>query len=268
MTATRPSDAIAEEGRIMRNSLGLLAALTALATFGCATPFVSARTENHTWADPAEGTVTIAYVGDPFLSVGRAKQQRAIVIPAGVSTGGYSIARGEYIVSGMTADGTTYRAPISAHEIQASTMNNLTNVLLNGQQATVPPFIEWKSEPGKEPELCANGSCRKSPAATFEWVDVESFEQRLIYSGRSGKTIRVEYREFTDDMARPAYRTELVFDLGKSRVVGVKGSRIEVLGLNNEAIKFRIISPFSAEERVGSKGRRRRAVATPAAPAP
>jgi hypothetical protein len=245
----------------------LVAALTisvALISMGCVTPFVPAQPEDQTWAKPAEGTVATAYVGDPFLSVGRAKQQRAIVIPSGISTGGYSIAPGEYLVTYMRPVG-IYRAPIAPHQTKASGTNSFVNALLTGQAPPVPTFIEWKAEAGKAPELCANGSCRKNPAAKLEWVDVDSFEQRLIYAGRSGKVIRVEYREFSSDMARGAFTTELIFDMGKSRVIGVKGSRIEVLGLSNQAIKFRILNSFTREEKIGRKRSRRRAVAVPAA---
>lgn len=233
---------------------------------GCATPFMAAPPETEKWAEPAKGAEVIVHVGDPLLAVGEAQQMRAIIVPSSLSVGGYSLAAGEYLIDGMREDG-TYRAALAPRDTKASTMHSILSHSLTGAAPAVPTVLEWKARADRDPELCVGGSCTKNPRATLEWIDVKSFERRLIYNGRSGNMLRAEYREFRDDLARPAYSTELIFDLGKSRVIGVKGSRIEVLGVNNRAIKFRVLKSFSAEQQVGRKSRRR-AVAVPASPRP
>lgn len=241
-------------------------AATIIMSFGCAAPFMAANPETQIWAEPVQGVEATAYVGDPILAVGKAQQKRAIVVPAALSTGGFELAAGEYLVTVMRDDG-IYRAAVQPSDTKSSAMNSFLNVALTGQKPTVPTRLQWRDRPDQEPQLCVGGSCIRNPPATLEWIDVESFERRLIFSGRSGNVIRAEYREFRNDLARPAFSTELVFDLGRSHVIGVKGSRIKVLGLSNQAIKFQVLNSFTDEETIGRKTRRR-VVQAPASPAP
>jgi hypothetical protein len=50
------------------------------------------------------------------------------------------------------------------------------------------------------------------------------------------------YREFKDNLARPAFTQELKYDLGQSRVIGYKGARFEVLDAGNTAITYKVLS--------------------------
>ena len=104
----------------------------------------------------------VVSVGDPLFSVGKTTQNRAIIVPARLSTGGFTLAAGEYLVTAIREDGVHRRVEGSRRS---------------------------------RPELCVGGSCVKNPAATLERIDAESFERRLIYKGRSGNIIRAEYRE-------------------------------------------------------------------------
>jgi hypothetical protein len=70
----------------------------------------------------------------------------------------------------------------------------------------------------------------------------ESFRRELIYSGVSQNTVTVVYREFKDNLARPAFTQELKYDLGQSRVIGYKGARFEVLDAGNTAITYKVLS--------------------------
>lgn len=243
----------------------LILAAAVMISLGCATPFMAANPETQIWEEPSQGTETVAYVGDPILVAGKAEQKRAIIVPAALSTGAYVLAAGEYLITGMREDG-IYRAPLQRSHTKASTANSILSRVLTGKEPNVPTVLQWKARPDQDPQLCLDSSCIRNPQATLEWIDVESFERRLIFSGRSGDVIRAEYREFQNDMARPAFSTELVFDLGRSHVIGVKGSRIQILGLSNQAIKFRVLNSFTDEEKIGRK-KRRRIVSAPAAPA-
>lgn len=73
----------------------------------------------------------------------------------------------------------------------------------------------------------------------------DSFKHELIYSGRSGNTIRIFYREYSgstmEHFARPAFFQELQYDLSESTVIAFKHYRIEVLEATNEWIRFLVI---------------------------
>ena len=81
----------------------------------------------------------------------------------------------------------------------------------------------------------------------IEPIDVTqagSFRQELIYNGKSQNVIKVSYREFKDDFARPAFQQDLLYDLSESKEIGFRGTIIEVLEATNTYIKFIVKNPL------------------------
>jgi hypothetical protein len=64
------------------------------------------------------------------------------------------------------------------------------------------------------------------------------YKQELIYNGKSKDTIRLSYREYIKDMARPAFFQDLTYDLLESREIAFRDLQIEVLEATNSTIKF------------------------------
>ena len=73
----------------------------------------------------------------------------------------------------------------------------------------------------------------------------DSFQQTLIYSGKIGDKINVGYREFSNDLARPAFNNDVEYDLSESMTIGYKGCQIEVIGATNQFIKYKVLSNFN-----------------------
>lgn len=73
-----------------------------------------------------------------------------------------------------------------------------------------------------------------------------SFQQDLIYTGKFGKKIRLAYREFSNDMARPAFTTDIEYDMSESNVIGYKDALIEVIDATNQKITYKLLKNFSA----------------------
>ena len=71
-----------------------------------------------------------------------------------------------------------------------------------------------------------------------------SFKQEFIYNGRVGDYLKFIYREFSEDLARPAFTQEAQYDLTVSREIGFKGLLIEVQNATNTTIKYRLVSSF------------------------
>jgi hypothetical protein len=67
------------------------------------------------------------------------------------------------------------------------------------------------------------------------------FRRELIYSGTSKNTLSLLYREFLDDLLRPAFSQELKYDLSEATVIGYKGARFEVISANNTEITYRVV---------------------------
>lgn len=74
----------------------------------------------------------------------------------------------------------------------------------------------------------------------------ENFRQELLYQGKAGAMLKVSYREFNGDMARPAFTQDLTFDLAEGSVIGTKGARLDVLEATNTTIRYRLIQPFTS----------------------
>lgn len=67
-------------------------------------------------------------------------------------------------------------------------------------------------------------------------------KRELLYNGKAGNTIKISYREYKDDLARPAFTQDLIYDLAESKIIGFQGMQIEVLNATNEYINFIIRS--------------------------
>lgn len=57
--------------------------------------------------------------------------------------------------------------------------------------------------------------------------------------------LRIGYREFVDDMARPAFSQEFMYDLNPSgpTEIAFQGLRIEVVKAGNLKIDYRVYTP-------------------------
>jgi hypothetical protein len=74
------------------------------------------------------------------------------------------------------------------------------------------------------------------------------FQRELIYSGSSQGVITLFYREYVNDMVRPAFAQELKYDVAKGPVIGFKGARFEVLNADNTLITYRVAAPLPTAE--------------------
>ena len=68
--------------------------------------------------------------------------------------------------------------------------------------------------------------------------------RELEYGGVSKGTVTLQYREFSGNLARPAFSQELHYDLADGAVIGFKGSRIQIIKATNTAITYRILAPI------------------------
>lgn len=83
--------------------------------------------------------------------------------------------------------------------------------------------------------------------AAIETSQESKFRRELLYQGLSKGTIKLSYREFANDMARPAFTQDVLYDLesnGKTTVV-FKGLRVNVLEATSARIKYVVEQPFA-----------------------
>ena len=106
----------------------------------------------------------------------------------------------------------------------------------DGQFRLTNPMIETLSV-----GIIPIGSIKKT---TKTVVSETSFKQELIYNGRLGDGLKFIYREFSGDMARPAFTQDIQYDLNASNIIGFKNVKLEVISATNTVIKYKVISNF------------------------
>lgn len=67
------------------------------------------------------------------------------------------------------------------------------------------------------------------------------FRKELLYSGVSKGTVSLEYREFSNNLARPAFSQQVTYDLSEGNEVGFKGARLVIIKAANTLLRYRVI---------------------------
>lgn len=73
----------------------------------------------------------------------------------------------------------------------------------------------------------------------------EYFKQDFIYNGKVGNAIKFTYREYANDLARPAFTQDLQYDLTESNIIGFRALRIEISSATNTKIKYKVLSYYT-----------------------
>jgi len=77
--------------------------------------------------------------------------------------------------------------------------------------------------------------------------DPKNFKQVILYTGATGDTLRLSYREFSNNMARPAFTEELTIPLSKQfpQDVAVKDVRIRIHKIDGLGLTYEILPVVS-----------------------
>lgn len=70
-----------------------------------------------------------------------------------------------------------------------------------------------------------------------------TFRKVILYLGADGSSLKLSYREFSNDMARPAFTEDFSIPLGKTfpQNIAVKDKVITVLGLDGMGLKYQLV---------------------------
>lgn len=142
----------------------------------------------------------------------------------------------EWILNGKTETGESLFYSDSFNP-QTCLVSNTSNEFYGISNCDLFFIIEW---PEKIPGLL-------KPSAKIAKTKYKegSLKQEFIYNGKSKDTIKLQYREYKDDLARMAFYQDLNYDLSESKVIGFRGMMIEVLEATNSGIKFIVKSKMN-----------------------
>ncbi|MDN5644392.1 MAG: hypothetical protein L0G67_03415 [Acinetobacter sp.] len=208
---------------------------------GCATPKYNYQATPQNISKPPIGTSNKAFVGDKMLEQGVFLEREALYVPTSFKHSGYTVSEGYYLKTGEDKKG-SYFKPLNMIPNGGNVQKNFINdpfqaVMLNTEnQICIVTTLNVKS--------CS----KQEHAARLSTVGIaadNSFQQTLIYSGKVGNKINIGYREFSSNLARPAFNNDVEYDLNESRVIGYKGALLEVIDANNQSIQYKVLKNFN-----------------------
>lgn len=214
---------------------------SALSLVGCATPKYNYQAIPQNISKPPVGSENKAFVGDKLLVQGTFLEREALYTAKEFKHSGYTLSEGYYLKTGEDKKGQYFKA---------------TNMLPNGgnvQKSFInDPFQAVMLD--KESKICIITvlnvrSCSKdkheAKVTTLGVAEDNSFQQTLIYSGKIGNKINISYREFSSNLARPAFNNDVEYDLSESKTIGYKGSLLEVIKATNQDITYKVLKNFN-----------------------
>ncbi|MCU7370696.1 hypothetical protein PEC18_07335 [Paucibacter sp. O1-1] len=224
----------------------LLGLAVAVLLVGCASPKYNYMPSSEQISEPSVGSVVTAQVGDILVRQGTLAEQEVMHVTGDHSLGllgAYTITSGVYAKTGEDAESNYY-----------ATTSSLTGAGRLDRSAFADPTKAVQAYKTSR-KLCGisvfNASVCTAPAEyRFDKVPVasaNSFQQSLIYSGKVGNRVKIGYREFSGNQARPAFNNEAEYDLSEAKVIGYKGARLEILEATNELIRFKLLANFNTK---------------------
>jgi hypothetical protein len=204
-------------------------------TAGCRTPPMPVPVSYSQRTFPEVGTQVSAGVGDRLITQGEGRTAPVVVLESDQTIGKFLVQKGRYPQSAQNKEYATFR-------------NVAMKRIADGVEQKVDLFLFEKDKDAQV--LCVS---RASCATVAYVIDKDTTyssrttQQTLLYNGKIGNRITLSYREFSDDIARPAFTNEVVYDLGESKVLGYKGARLEVLAASNTELVYKVIAGFDKQ---------------------
>ncbi|KXO78207.1 hypothetical protein AYL20_07475 [Acinetobacter venetianus] len=219
----------------------VIASILGFGLVGCATPVYNSTSTISNISKPPLNSINTVSVGDQMLVQGTLRQNDVIEFSQVTQAGMYKIPAGQYNKTGESEKGKFF------------TIISTTGGLVTKSFLADPMQAIMTTSDGS---LCIITvfnvkSCHQGKSFNIKKVNIaseNSFQQTLIYSGKVGNKINIGYREFSSNMARPAFNNDVEYDLNESKQIGYKGALLDVIDANNQNITYKVIKNFNRVE--------------------
>ena len=193
---------------------------------------------------PEPGVVATVTVGAPLL------ERYNMLVDPGVRVGGnVDLDLGMQGVIRISAGTLMTVESVSGTKLKACTT---TDAYTNMMGQTGPACLTDRDGDGQfdtgSAKLIGLTTRRLSTPVPYARADVpETFGQNnqkneLVYLGAAGGVLRLSYREFSNDMARPSATEELTFPVSGTypQTVTWRDTKITLLGLGDDGLRYRV----------------------------
>ena len=223
----------------------------------CAVQVKTVDLKRRVYEDVPLNTILKNEIGDRLITAGEEDYQDALRIIESpdfkFNSVPYPYKKGEVLpLSGSTSEWLLYynKKNIETSKSYYNGNNYTTNyffgIAINKKNnSVIYPFVN--SAMGSMGGLITKkvGGFRTEPDTFVDNNCSNCFKQEFIYNGKVGTNLKFVYREYINDMARPAFNQDLQYDLNESNVVGFKGLRLEIINATNTNIEYKILSSFA-----------------------
>jgi hypothetical protein len=210
-------------------------------TAGCVVPRYNYFPTKTEISEPPLGSIHVAQVGDNMLRQGHYTEYEALFLHTDTSFGwAYTARQGYYLKKGEDEDSEFFlpsNEPEGGQIIKGALADPWQSLQAYKQEQRLCVVTVFNVHVCQSDILFDR---RKRPV-----LQSDSFQQTLIYSGKLGNKINIGYRDFSNNLARPAFNNTVEYDLTDSKIIGYRGARIEVIEATNEFIRYKVIQNFN-----------------------
>lgn len=250
----------------MKLALAISTALLSIQLAGCIPPDAKGTIESQitvkTQSKTPVGTTLMAEVGDKVYESGQIIKTQSMTATTGVPASGHMYGL-HYIdvPRGFTGDLMT-RSFDQAQILCVDVSSVSGGVFIPGESykclvdANKDKTFESSMYSNHQPYWPLKAKVPYTTASSSAPIDATgSFKYELIYQGYAQGVLRFAYREYVDDMARPAFTQDLTYEHKASvpTVVGFKGLRMRVLDANNTKVTYVIEQGLENKEKSNPK---------------
>jgi len=197
---------------------------------------------------PPLNTESTAQIGATLLHQGELYQRAAIHLSEEIKlgrNGEYALTPGYYFRSGESDGWETYSPADgpSAGSVQkvpgAITLQGSFHFSNDGKTlGVITNFYQAVNTRAK-------GVTRTTRPALVQ----DAIQRTLVYGGKTGTKIKLGYREIWKNITRPSRDVFVEFDLAATKVVEIKGARIEVINATHNSIRYRVTQAFNSTQK-------------------
>lgn len=213
---------------------------------GCAAGTIVPLTRYNTGKKPPLNQISEANVGDPIYAEFDYIESSGVRLTEGYnasySIGTISIPPGGFLHGLRIGDEIqycskekTYNDPVFG-PMEVVCFSGAENGTFTKLRHSTVFFVPWRTPEAPVPFKKASIS-----------KDAKGKKTELLYEGLSGDTIRVVYREYIDNFARPAFFQEVTYNLNKEGPTELrfKGVKMRILKADNNGIQYVIKNGFA-----------------------
>jgi len=220
------------ENKIMK----LLIALSLTLIFsGCAVTTKVASPENYTASTPPLNSIQEREIGVSLVSKESGFKYKSLRILKDTK-----IQAGYTLVDVKAGEVFINKQSTSKYDLYSKVDNSMYGIAMPRSGGKPMPFYNS----GSELTLDRSSKPIEYKTELTLILPMKYLKQEFIYNGKVGNAIKFTYREFIDDVARPAFTQDLQYDLTESSVIGFRDLRIEILSATNIKIEYKVLAYF------------------------